>query len=165
MKKFLCLTVVCLFLGSAGVFAEEMQCSKEMMEKCKSEDKMHKGNYMGDKDVRNASRYLKFKEALALSSDQVSSLEKIRTDFQKNSVQIHADIKVAQIDLNSIIKQDNPDFTQARAKVKEISDLQLKYKTSMIVAYENAYNTLTAEQKSKLSQLKAEHKKKIMEKK
>ena len=58
------------------------------------------------------------------------------------------------MDLRGIIKQDKPDFSAAKAKIKQISELQLASKLAMIDAMEKGFNTLTSEQQNKLLQIK-----------
>jgi Spy/CpxP family protein refolding chaperone len=93
-----------------------------------------------------------------LTSDQVKALEKIRNDYKRDAIKKQADMKIARMDLGQLIRQEKPDFAAAREKIKQISALQLDSKLAMVNAMEQGYNTLTAEQQAKLSQLRKDKK-------
>lgn len=67
-------------------------------------------------------------------------------------------MKLARMDLQETMRQEKPDFASSRAKIKQISELQLASKLAMIDAMEKGFNTLTSEQQDKLLQLKKERK-------
>ena len=152
MKRFLWMLVGFLMLGAGLVF------SGMSREKGTGRDKEMR-HEMGEKgehgeDVGNVKRYLNFRQELNLTDEQVKTLEKIRNDFKRDAIKRQADTKLAHMDLRGIIKQDKPDFSAAKAKIKQISELQLASKLAMIDAMEKGFNTLTSEQQNKLLQIK-----------
>ncbi len=154
MKRFLWLLVGFLMLGTGFVFAE-MPGEKGMG---RDKEMRHEMGEKGEKeeDVGNVKRYLNSRQELNLTDDQVKTLEKIRNDFKRDAIKRQADIKLARMDLREIIRQDKPDFTAAKSKTKQISELQLASKLAMIDAMEKGYNVLTKEQQEKLPQLRNE---------
>jgi len=63
-------------------------------------------------------------EQLNLSDSQKKDVEKLNTDFAKQRVEQQAKIKLAAIDLHSLMKVDSPDKAAIEKKIGEISDLQ-----------------------------------------
>ena len=102
--------------------------------------------------------YLKSRQELNLTDEQVKTLEKIRNDFKRDAIKRQADTKLARMDLQETMRKEKPDFTSSRVKIKQISELQLATKLAMIDAMEKGFNTLTKEQQDKLLQLKKERK-------
>ncbi|MFA5780474.1 MAG: Spy/CpxP family protein refolding chaperone [Elusimicrobiota bacterium] len=159
MKRFLGLLVGFLMLGTGFVFAE-MPCEKGMGpgKEMKQEKGMMREKGERDEDVGNVKMYLKIRQELNLTDEQVKTLEKIRNDFKRDAIKRQADMKLARLDLQETMRQEKPDFASSRAKIKQISELQLATKLAMIDAMEKGYNTLTKEQQDKLLQLKKERK-------
>lgn len=164
--------VVCLMLGTVPVFAE-MTCPMDGM-KDKPKDGMMFGKGMkgkkgkkGKEDcgLSNVERYLKLKEELELTDEQVKMLEKIKLDYEKDNIKREADIKIIRLDLIEDFCKDKPDFDAARAKVKKIFALYLESKLVTIDAREKGYNVLTEGQKEKDLQFKKERKGKWMKNK
>ncbi|MFH0947890.1 MAG: Spy/CpxP family protein refolding chaperone [Elusimicrobiota bacterium] len=159
MKRFLGLLVGFLMLGTGFVFAE-VSCEKGMehgKEMKHEKEMMCKKGGRGE-DVGNVKWYLKNSAELNLTNEQVKSLEKIRMDCKRDAIKRQADIKLARLDLRELIKQEKPDFVSVRAKIKQISELQLTSKFAMIDAMESGFNALTKEQQDKLPQLKKKRK-------
>jgi Spy/CpxP family protein refolding chaperone len=63
-------------------------------------------------------------EKLNLSDTQKKDVEKLNTDFAKQKVEQRAKIKIAAIELHSLMKADSPDKGAIEKKINEISDLQ-----------------------------------------
>lgn len=156
MKRFLGLLVGFLMLGTGFVFSE-MPCEKGMG---RDKEMRHEMGEKGGKeeDVGNVKRYLKSRQELNLTDEQVKTLEKIRNDFKRDAIKRQADMKLARLDLQETMRKEKPDFASSRAKIKQIFELQLATKLAMIDAMEKGFNTLTKEQQDKLLQLKKERK-------
>ena len=156
MKRFLGLLVGFLMLGTGFVFSEA-PCEKGMgYDKGMKHEMGEKGEK--EEDVRNVKMYLKSRQELNLTDEQVKTLEKIRNDFKRDAIKRQADTKLARMDLQETMRKEKPDFTSSRVKIKQISELQLATKLAMIDAMEKGFNTLTKEQQDKLLQLKKERK-------
>jgi Spy/CpxP family protein refolding chaperone len=85
-------------------------------------------------------------ERLSLTEDQESRMEKLRSDIQKAMVKQRADIRLARIELGDLMEADRPDKDLILKKMKEIADLELRAKTSMVDHQFEVRNLLTADQ-------------------
>ena len=63
-------------------------------------------------------------EQLNLSDTQKKDIEKLNSDYAKQRVEQQAKIKIAAIDLHSLMKAESPDKGAIEKKIGEISDLQ-----------------------------------------
>ena len=63
-------------------------------------------------------------EKLNLSDTQKKDVENLNTDFAKQKVEQQAKIKIAAIELHSLMKADSPDKGAIEKKINEVSDLQ-----------------------------------------
>jgi Spy/CpxP family protein refolding chaperone len=63
-------------------------------------------------------------EKLNLSDTQKKDFEKLNSEFAKQKVEQQAKIKIAAIELHTLMKADSPDRGAIEKKINEISDLQ-----------------------------------------
>jgi Spy/CpxP family protein refolding chaperone len=63
-------------------------------------------------------------EKLNLTDAQKKDFQNLNTDFAKQRVEQQSKIKLAAIDLRSLMKADTPDKAAIEKKINEISDLQ-----------------------------------------
>ena len=99
---------------------------------------------------------LRYKDELGLSADQVQSLERLRADFQREAIRRDADLRIAQMDLTTLLERDPVDLGQVEAKLREIERLRGDLRLARIRAIEQGKSQLTAEQRAKLRTLLAE---------
>ncbi len=69
-------------------------------------------------------RHARIVENLKLSDSQKKDFETVNSDFAKKRVEQQAKVKVAGIELHSLLQSDNPDRSAIEKKINEISDLQ-----------------------------------------
>jgi Spy/CpxP family protein refolding chaperone len=93
-----------------------------------------------------ASGYLNCAEALKLTEKQKAELKAICSAAKKAMIRKHADIRVAQTELNEIMSDDVLDFAKAKAKIAEISDLKASVQTDRLNNIQKAQKVLTADQ-------------------
>jgi Spy/CpxP family protein refolding chaperone len=67
---------------------------------------------------------LAMKDELGLKEDQIKAIEPLETDYRKHGIRSRADVRVAMIDLGSLLDQKNPDRSAISAKVDEISGIR-----------------------------------------
>jgi Spy/CpxP family protein refolding chaperone len=96
------------------------------------------------------------REKLDLTSEQVKNLERLRKDFEKQSIRKDADIRVAKLDLHALLDAQPVDMTEVEAKVREIERLRADLRFGRIRAAQEAKEQLTVEQRQKLDQLLAD---------
>jgi Spy/CpxP family protein refolding chaperone len=92
-------------------------------------------------------------QELGLTPDQERKLRDLRTEFAKDSVRRTADIRVAEIELNSLLEQDKWDLTKIEPKVKQIAALQGDIRLARIKVLAAGREILTPEQVEKLRQI------------
>jgi len=69
---------------------------------------------------------LAMKEELGLSDEQVNRLRPLEMDYRKTMIQNGADLRVAMIDMGTLLDAKQTDMTALTSKVDEISLLQKK---------------------------------------
>lgn len=118
----------------------------------------HGGKHMGKDKHESHGMYcqnlLGCRKKLELTQDQISSIEKINSSLKKKIIRAESEIKIKKMEINEALKQKNPDFSAAKKKAKEMYEIKTQKKLDKIDAYEESYNTLTKEQKNKLSTIK-----------
>jgi hypothetical protein len=100
---------------------------------------------------------LRYRQELGLSAQQVEALERLRADFQKEVVRHDADIRVAELDLATLLRGAGPvDLALAEAKVREIERLRADLRIARLRAIEQGKALLTPEQRETLARLVAD---------
>ncbi|MFI5340299.1 MAG: Spy/CpxP family protein refolding chaperone [Candidatus Methylomirabilales bacterium] len=96
---------------------------------------------------------LEQKQELGLTLDQERKLRDLRTEFAKESERRSADIRVAEIELDSLLEQDRWDLAKIEPKVKQIATLQGDLRLARIKTLGAGLEVLTPEQLEKLKQI------------
>jgi hypothetical protein len=99
---------------------------------------------------------LRHREELRLSSEQVRSLERLRNDFQRESIRREADLRIAETDLTNLLDAEAVELGQVEAKVREIEGLRADLRLARIRTIEEGKAQLSSEQRKKLQALLAE---------
>lgn len=96
---------------------------------------------------------LDHRQELDLNAEQVRKLQSLRTEFEKESVRRTAEIRVAEIDLGSLLEQDKWDLAKIEPKVKQIAGMQADLRLGRMRTLEAGRAVLTTEQLEKFKQL------------
>ena len=96
---------------------------------------------------------LEHKQDLGLNAEQERKLRDLRTEFAKESIRRTADIRVAEIELDSLLERDKWDLARIEPNVKQIASLQGELRLARIKTLEAGRAVLTAEQLEKLKQV------------
>jgi Spy/CpxP family protein refolding chaperone len=96
---------------------------------------------------------LEHKQELGLNPEQERRLRALRTDFEKEALRRTAEIRVAELELDSLLEQDKWDLAKIEPKVKQIGGLQADLRFARIKTLEAGRVILTAEQLEKLKQI------------
>ena len=105
---------------------------------------------------------LRHQKDLGLSTTQVESLRKLSVDARRDAIKREADLKLARVDLGTLMMPDPADPNRARdmarieAKVRDIEKLRADAKIAQIRSMEQSRQVLTPEQREKLRSLLAE---------
>ena len=113
------------------------------------------GVWTGREEKPLISIMLENREQLGLSAEQINSLEQLRRDFQKASIRTDADLRIAQMDLDTLLSAATVDLAKVEAKVREIEHLRADIRIARIRAIEKGKQQLTAEQRRKLQEIVA----------
>jgi hypothetical protein len=102
------------------------------------------------------SLMLRNREGLGLTADQVKELEQLRSDFAKESIRSEANLRIAEMDLTSLLEAQPVDMTKAEAKIREIERIRGDLRIARIRSIEKGKAQLSAEQRRKLQELQAD---------
>lgn len=102
------------------------------------------------------SLMLRHRDKLGLTADQVRHLERLRSDFQKESIRKEADLRVAEMDLKALRDTQSVDLVKVEAKVREIERLRGDLRLARIRTVERGKEQLTVEQRKKFQELLSE---------
>ena len=96
---------------------------------------------------------LDHQQELGLTTDQVRSLEAIRSDFQQEAIQRIAEVDSAEAELDSLLKQGQVDLTKVEASVRKIEGLRAALRLDRIKAISQGKSLLSSEQQERLQAL------------
>ena len=105
---------------------------------------------------------LRHQKELGLSTTQVDSLRKLGVDARRDAIKREADLKLARVDLGTLMMPDPADPNRARdmgkieAKVRDIEKLRADAKIAQIRTMEQSRQVLTPEQREKLRAVMAQ---------
>lgn len=93
---------------------------------------------------------------LELSPDQLQSLEELRTDFQREAVRHGADIRIAEMELATLLQVKPADLEQVKTKLQEIERSHVDLRFVRIRTIEQGKALLSPEQWAKFQTLLGE---------
>jgi len=93
---------------------------------------------------------LEHREELALNPDQTARLEALRQAFAREAIRREADIRIAEMDLATLLDRDVLDMPKVEAKVRELAQLRADLRIARLRTIEQGKTVLTAEQRAKL---------------
>ena len=117
----------------------------------------HPGKGPGMRQSYMSLSPLGMKEELGLNDDQVKALQPIETDYRKSLIKNGANLRVAMIDLGSLLDQQSPERGAISFKVDEISTVQKNLMMYRVDTLLKLKDILTPEQYDQFrSRLKAQ---------
>jgi Spy/CpxP family protein refolding chaperone len=158
MKKIM--TVLLLLIFTNFATAQMINNKKEMM--------MHQhqqGGMMGmgmnlDMMADNIGMCLENAGKIGLSEEQKNKLVPIHREILKKQARFKADLKIAEIDLMSIMEPKDFDLDKAILLTKKISELRTNHHIEMLKYIKEVRTILTEEQYKKIrAMMKSSHKK------
>ena len=96
---------------------------------------------------------LRHKTELNLSADQVSNLEKIRTNFANQAKPIGDQVRTLEADLHNILQQSPANLVLARTKIDQAEKLRADLRYLRVEALENGKSVLSTQQRDQLKSL------------
>jgi hypothetical protein len=116
----------------------------------------HFGSTAGSEERPPIPMIIRNREKLGLSAEQVRNLERLRNDFEKESIRKEAEIRVAKMDLDDLLAAQPVDMTKVEAKVREIEKLRADLRFARIRTVAKGKEQLTADQRKRLEELLSE---------
>ncbi len=101
------------------------------------------------------SHVLRFAHPLGLSEDQVNTIREKQFQFQKERVELKAQHEIAHMELDKLVHSGNVDESAIRAVGDRIKQIKSQKIDGMINAKITLLQTLTEEQRKKISELHA----------
>ena len=102
------------------------------------------------------SLMLRNRERLGLTADQVKHLEQLRNDFAKESIRSEANLRIAEMDLTSLLETQPVDMARVEAKIRDIERIRADLRIARVRSIEKGKAQLSAEQRRKLQELEAD---------
>ena len=167
MVKLIAVSFVWLFLASPNVAAGQVKpfheelgqawgvLGRELEEVFRRWEE-HFGSIGAREEGPPISMIIRNREKLDLSSEQVKDLERLRNDFEKESIRKEAAIRVAKLELREFLDAQPVDMTKVEAKVREIERLRADLRFARIRTVQKAKEQLSVEQRQKLEELLAD---------
>jgi len=83
---------------------------------------------------------------LGLSEEQIVEIRQMMLEFQKESLELRNQIQMKQLEMRELMLEDSIDIDQIRAKLEEISQLQVEVRVKAIERQTKMQDLLTPEQ-------------------
>jgi Spy/CpxP family protein refolding chaperone len=93
------------------------------------------------------------REALGLNDEQVQKLRQLRSDYEKETIRKHADLRVAQLELKDLLEQKNIDMSQVEKKIRQTEGLRSDLMLFRVKSLMKAKDFLSAEQFDRLRKM------------
>jgi Spy/CpxP family protein refolding chaperone len=90
---------------------------------------------------------------LGLTPEQVTRLEALRGEFSREAIRRTADIRIAELDLATLLEQEPADLSKVETKVREVAQLTADLRIARLRAIEQGKATLTPDQRTRLQTL------------
>jgi Spy/CpxP family protein refolding chaperone len=92
-------------------------------------------------------------EKLELTVEQVDKLEDLRSSHEKGVLEIRHKIERTQLELNDLMREDEPSESKIKAKISEIGSLRTDLQLAQVDTYFAALKILTPAQIEKIKSL------------
>jgi Spy/CpxP family protein refolding chaperone len=105
-------------------------------------------------DTDRLRELLTFANELNLTERQRDTIRQIRSDAIREAAQCNESVAESQKELKELLDREEPDFSAAHAKNREVAELSVQIQALPVNAYEKAYLLLSDEQKHVFSDIK-----------
>ncbi|CUS32767.1 conserved exported hypothetical protein [Candidatus Nitrospira nitrosa] len=106
-----------------------------------AEEGEHEGHYL--------KHLLKHAKEIGLTQEQVSKLKSVQLDFKRTEARIEADTKVAKLELQALVDDEQSDLNTIQAKVDQLKKSEAACLFAEIKAKRQASSLLTPDQREK----------------
>ena len=102
---------------------------------------------------RGASAMLRMADELELSEAQRSEIDELITARRKDNIKQKAELDIARVDLEKLIKQEDPDLDAIESQLRDIAMMQASMQFAQIKIRIDAKNVLSDEQQEAFKKL------------
>jgi len=102
-----------------------------------------------DQSEHYLKHLLKHAKEIGLTPDQITKLKAMQLDVKRNDVRLEADIKVAQLELQALIEDEQSEFSAIETKTEQLKKAEGVHLTADIKSKRDAMALLTPEQREK----------------
>jgi Spy/CpxP family protein refolding chaperone len=113
----------------------------------------HRMRWMAGPEAPWISLTLKHRADLNLTSDQVSTLEQMRSEFEQQAAPIQSELRNAEREIRRLLEQSPVDLDQVRAKIEQSEKVRSELRYLRVEALDKGKAVLTPEQKNRLKEL------------
>ncbi|MCA9473763.1 MAG: hypothetical protein KIT39_12105 [Nitrospirales bacterium] len=107
----------------------------------------HGQSNQAEESVYELDHLLKHEKEIGLIPKQISKLKTMQLDFRRAQVRAEADIKVATLELDALVEDDQADLAAIQAKVDQLKKAEGSLLFMAIKAKRDAMGILTPEQR------------------
>ena len=145
-----------VILGIFALLASWAYSAPEVLAKIQRESQYGHGGDKHDFVGTALHRLLKHQKELALSEEQGGKIKTIATDYKKSRIQKKADVKLAELDVQTRIRDEKADLSSIESAMRKSETARTAMRLEGVKALRAAFTVLTPEQKEKWHQLMAE---------
>ena len=139
------------------VIHEEMSRSLgDLIEQFEGLSSQVRDHFTRDRPRPIISIMLSHRDELGLSAAQAQSLERLRTDFQKEAIRAEADLRVAEMDLRQLLAAEPVDMSAVEGKIRTVEKRRADLRLARVRTIERGRAVLSADQREKLRALLAQ---------
>jgi Spy/CpxP family protein refolding chaperone len=153
-KKLVILTLIIaitvVFLGlTQSIYAQE---NKPLMKQKMLPYKSGEFREMMDKRLKGSPDMMmeEFIKSLNLSEEQVTEINKVLLDFQKDTLVLRNSLQIKELEVKVLLLEPLTEMTKIKVKYEEIAELQVEIKVKTIEGYLEIKGLLTPEQQANL---------------
>ncbi len=150
MTRKLILIIILIFIAGMGVSLRAEPKPQEMM------GHMGFNISMAEKNLFPPFLLLKIKDKIGLTKEQIEKIEKMDETFMEGAIKQKAEIKILELKLKYLLKEEKPDRKKVEQMVRQISGLKTDMKVSHLFFLFDVKNLLTQEQHQKIQDLMKE---------
>jgi hypothetical protein len=154
MKKLLFIPVI-LFVFSISAYAQmgmmggqQGQMGQGMRGVCRERMRPHKQWFQ-----YGVTLMLQNADKLGLSDKQIKKLDEIRRRYLKDIINQGAELKIAEIDFEALLRESEINLSEVKEALKKIENTKTQIRYLKIMAFVEARKILTDEQKNTLKKL------------
>ncbi len=142
------ITVVFLGFAQSSYAQQNTLLAKQKMQQQKNN--VSSGMMSGRSINSHAMGMEGFIKSLNLSEEQITEINKNLLDFQKDTAGLKNSIQIRELEVKALLLEPQTELVKIKAKMQEITDLQVELKVKTIEKYLEIKDLLTPEQQAKL---------------